>query len=273
VKKQTDTFFSPSRPPFSEKREGITFKIYQPEIKAIDVERRTIRHLITTDTPDRDGDIIEPEGWNLSEFLKNPVVLFAHRHDEPPIARSLEIQKAAHGLEALTQFPPKGVNSLADTAFELNRLGYLRSWSVGFVPKKTRMRFDQDGKFLGTAYEEQTLLEYSSVPIPANSDAVNLAISKGLVTEEDLERLGWNRDPEASAAGRKKPATELRKALLHESTVFSIELQGQQLASRLRSEIGLIRQVGAEDSRCRPQAASERKLRYALGARRNIQGE
>jgi HK97 family phage prohead protease len=235
VKKQTDAFFSPSRPPFSEKREGITFKIYQPEIKAVDVKRRTIRHLITTDAPDRDGDVIEPAGWNLSEFLKNPVVLFAHRHDEPPIARSLEIQKAAHGLEALTQFPPKGVNSLADTVFELNRLGYLRSWSVGFVPKRTRMRFDRDGKFLGTAYEEQTLLEYSSVPIPANSDAVNLAVSKGLVTAKDLEILGWQKRPfRVTGVEEIPPAEIIQQEFSNQTAVMAIEAERQRFVHEIR---------------------------------------
>jgi HK97 family phage prohead protease len=157
-----------------------------PEVKKIDVEKRTIEHVISTGSEDRDSDTINPKGWILDEFLENPVVLFGHRHDKPPIARAVKLKATEKGLEALTQFPPKGISQLADTVFEMNRLGYLRSWSVGFDPVKFSIL--EDG---GMAFEEQKLLEYSSVPVPANPEAVNLAVSKGIMTDKMLELFEW----------------------------------------------------------------------------------
>ena len=159
-----------------------------PTVKNIDPDKRTIEHVISTGVEDRDGDTIDPKGWILDEFLKNPVVLFAHRHDLPPVARAIKIKAGENGLEALTQFPPKGISDLADTVFDLNRLGFIRSWSVGFDPEKFTMR--EDG---GIAFEEQKLLEYSSVPVPANADAVNLAVSKGIMTEKMIKLFGWQK--------------------------------------------------------------------------------
>jgi HK97 family phage prohead protease len=159
-----------------------------PEVKKIDEKARTIEHIISTGSEDRDSDTINPKGWILDEYLKNPVVLFGHRHDKPPIARAVKLKATEKGLEALTQFPPKGISQLADTVFEMNRLGYLRSWSVGFDPVKFSML--EDG---GIAFEEQKLLEYSSVPVPANPEAVNLAVSKGIMTDKMLELFEWNK--------------------------------------------------------------------------------
>lgn len=159
-----------------------------PTVKKIDPDKRTIEHVISTGTEDRDGDIIDPKGWILDEYLRNNVVLFAHRHDVPPIGRAIKLKASAEGLEALTQFPRPGVFPLADTVFQLNVEGFLRSWSVGFDPIKFNMR--EDG---GIAFEEQKLLEYSSVPVPANPEAVNLAVQKGIMTDKMLELFEWNK--------------------------------------------------------------------------------
>ena len=159
-----------------------------PVVKKIDADKRTIEHVISTGSEDRDGDTINPKGWILDEFLKNPVVLFGHRHDVPPVARAIKLKASEKGLEALTQFPPAGLNQLADTVFEMNRLGYLRSWSVGFDPEKFTAR--EDG---GVDFEEQKLLEYSSVPVPANAEAVNLAVSKGIMNAKMLKLFEWEK--------------------------------------------------------------------------------
>ena len=162
-------------------------KLRPPELRGINEKARTIEHVITTDSPDRDGDIIEADGWDLKEFEENPVVLFGHRHDEEPIARNIEIKTIENGLQAVTQFPPEGIHERADRLFELNKLGFIRSWSVGFLPIEAGPR--EHGK--GIHFRKQKLLEYSNVPIPSNMEAVNLAVSKGLVTAKDLEVLGW----------------------------------------------------------------------------------
>jgi len=163
-----------------------------PTLLKTDAKERTIRHLISTERPDRDGDIIDAEGWDFGEFQKNPVVLFAHRADIPPIGRATELRKTPRGIEAKTQFPPYGVCEFADKIFELNRLGYLRSWSVGFIPKRWEPRRDDAGRIRGNIYREQVLVEYSSVPVPSNAEAVNLIFNSKSIQE--MKKLFFEED-------------------------------------------------------------------------------
>lgn len=39
-------------------------------------------------TEDRVGDVIDPNGWELASYLRNPVFLWAHRRSEPQIGRA-----------------------------------------------------------------------------------------------------------------------------------------------------------------------------------------
>lgn len=168
-------------------------KTFTPVLKGIDEDRRTIHHLISTGAVDRDGDTVNPLGWDLAEFNENPVVLFGHDHRQPPIGKAIELKVTDEGLEAVTQFPPVGANPMADTVFALNKEGFMKSWSVGFIGTKFSFRSDESGAIDGVDFEEQKLLEYSAVPIPANAEAVNLAVSKGLVTASTLDQLGWQK--------------------------------------------------------------------------------
>lgn len=147
---------------------------------AIDVKQRTIRSVITTIQPDRVGDVIEPTGLrNAEEYLLNPVVLWAHtRHTLPPIGICDWLDIQPHRIVAQTRFA-KDV-PFAEDVFRLYEQGVLRGWSIGFVPRKALRLVS------GLHVKEWDLLEYSAVPIPANPEAVTLAIEKGLVQDEQL---------------------------------------------------------------------------------------
>jgi HK97 family phage prohead protease len=170
----------------------------------------------------------------LAEYEKNPVVLFGHRHDQPPIGRATGVKITENGLEAVTEFPPIGTYPFADTVFELNRLGYLKSWSVGFVPKKHSMRLGEEQQYLGRTFEEQTLLEYSSVPVPANIEAVNLAVSKGIVNVAALELLGWNKP----APPEKDFFDNLQNEFSKQTQAMMFETESHRLALASRHAIG-----------------------------------
>ena len=141
-----------------------------------------IRSVISTSDPDRTGDIVVPSGLrNREEFLRNPVVLWAHQRALPPIGvcRSLDVQPDR--VVAETQFA-KGV-PFAEDVFRLYSQGILRAWSIGFVPRRSApMR-------RGQRIDEWDLLEYSAVPVPENPAALTLAVQKGIVSDPALKRL------------------------------------------------------------------------------------
>lgn len=149
---------------------------------AADASQMVIRSVITTAAPDRVGDVVLPQGLrNAEEFLRNPVVLWAHRRDLPPIGRCLRLEVLNDRVIADTQFA-RGV-PFAEDVFKLYEQGILRGWSIGFVPRRVMPTRH------GTHYVEWDLLEYSAVPVPENPAALTLAIAKGLIRDESMKRL------------------------------------------------------------------------------------
>lgn len=151
------------------------------QTETIDSAKMLVRSIITTSNPDRSGDVVVASGLrNAAEFLKNPVVLWAHQRTMPPIGicQSLDVQPDR--ILAETKFSES--SPLAADVFRLYAEGVLRGWSIGFLPVKTVPMRN------GLRIEEWDLLEYSAVPVPENPGALTVAIQKGFVENADLRR-------------------------------------------------------------------------------------
>jgi len=147
------------------------YKTFLSESKAIDAAAGIYEAMISTEGLDRDSDILTASGANLSDYEKNPVVLYAHNYMELPVAKAIEIQVIdGIGLRARFQFPERGVSEKADTVHKLWAGGFLNATSVGFQPKQVEPLGNG-----GTRFKEWDLLEFSIVPVPANAGALRLA--------------------------------------------------------------------------------------------------
>jgi phage head maturation protease len=153
---------------------------------AADPNAMTLTAVISTIDRDRAGDVIVPAGLrNAAEYLRNPVVLWAHnRSTLPPIGICLRLDVQPERIVAETKFAQE--LRLAEDLFRLYEQGILRGWSIGFVPLKARLLPSLNGEEQsvlrpGLRVEEWDLLEYSAVPIPENPGALTVAIQKGLV--------------------------------------------------------------------------------------------
>ena len=168
--------------------EKIKYKDIKTEnkIKEIDINAMTITHYISTSTPDRYREIMNPKGCNFEEYRKNPVVFFGHRSRDLPIARNEKIIIDDFGVLAVTKFD---TSDFAKEVFRLNSEGFLNSWSIGFIPKtfKNKKVKNENGEQEYTYIDEWELMEYSSVPIPANPDAVNLMLKE--VKDERIKEI------------------------------------------------------------------------------------
>lgn len=145
------------------------------ETKVADGEDRTLVVKISTSTPDRSRDIVRPEGVQLDNYIKNPVVAFGHNYSGLSIGKTVDIQKVTEGIIAKVEFTPKGVYPLADQLYEMYKGGFMNAWSIGFIPKKWVDK--EDG---GRDFQEWELLEYSAVLVPDNPEALTLLRSKGV---------------------------------------------------------------------------------------------
>ncbi len=159
------------------------------EWKAAEDGQRPV--LITTDDVDRMGDVIVPEGAILEHYRKNPVILWAHDYTLPPLGSAQWIKRTDHGILAKPRW------ASTEFAQQIKRLydeGHMKAWSIGFLPKAWEDIHSKDTDkpgITGRRYTKWELLEFSAVPVPANPNALSLAIKSGLQVSASLvKQLG-----------------------------------------------------------------------------------
>lgn len=134
----------------------------------------TIRGIFSTGAVDRQGEVVVQTGWDLKEFMENPVILFAHDHYQPAIGKVLELGMNQLGnLEGIIQFAAKEYD-FANTIYNLYKGGFMRAFSVGFMNEEYTVDQENDTMILS----KNKLYEISAVNVPAN--AMALAMSKGI---------------------------------------------------------------------------------------------
>ncbi len=167
------------------------YKTYGVVLKEEDDASRSFWAVASTEEADRDGDVLTTGGWELENFRKNPVVLFAHKYDSPPVAKVLETRIADGKLMFKLQFATRAEYPFADTIYKLYRGGFLRSFSVGFIPKDWE---ELAGTSKGRHFKQQELVEISAVPIPTNPKALAEARRNGLINQREMKSLGHYTD-------------------------------------------------------------------------------
>jgi hypothetical protein len=150
-------------------------------VKAVNTAERTVDFTISLGSVDRQGDTVNPDGWELDNYLNNPVVLFAHDNRNPPIARALKVWREKGVLKSRSQFTPKDMYPFGFMIFEMYVGGFMKAVSVGFAPKDYKFVSGDERPF-GIDFLKQELLEYSAVPVPAHPGALIEAKSAGIDT-------------------------------------------------------------------------------------------
>jgi HK97 family phage prohead protease len=161
-----------------EPRDGVALRSsYTAEVKAEgDPAERKIKIRITTASPDRMGDTIAAAGWDLSNYLRNPVVLYGHDYRSLPIGRDEGISVDETGLVGTPRFTTAEQNPFGAMVYELILGRFLNAASVGFNPKKWLYNEERGG----FDFVECELLEYSIVPVPANAECLIEARDAGI---------------------------------------------------------------------------------------------
>jgi len=158
-------------------------RIYKAAELKMEPGSRRVKFVASDESVDRMGDIIRANGWDLTDFKSNPVLLWSHQSDRPPIGTVPNIGISGKQLIAEAEFAARAVNPFADSIYEMVKAGIIRAVSVGFSPEERQIRTDKDGNFTGIEFLKQSLHELSVVSVPANQNA--LAIAKALHCSED----------------------------------------------------------------------------------------
>jgi HK97 family phage prohead protease/HK97 family phage major capsid protein len=157
-------------------------------------------YVLSDETIDRMGDVIQSEGWRLDAFKKNPIALFNHRADFIiGVWKNLRVEDGV--LRGHLKLAPEGTSSRIDEIRKLVEAGILRATSVGFKPLKYEA-LNKDSvppnPFGGLRFLEQELVETSLVSVPANPNA--LAIAKNLDISDTTLRLVFAGQGERTSA-------------------------------------------------------------------------
>ena len=140
---------------------------------------------ITTNQVDRDGDVIDPKGIDIKNFLANPVIMLNHESWELPIGQAMWTRRFSEQGKSgiLAKGRITGKTDRGNEAFGLMQDGILTQTSIGFGIKQGGAREptpDESKSFPGIKrmITKSELFEFSIVGIPANTDAVISQVSK-----------------------------------------------------------------------------------------------
>lgn len=125
-----------------------------------------IRFIASTSEVARDGFMIDAAGWQLDNFRKNPVFLWAHNYSEPPIGKVTHIAVEDDNLIADVVFDQE--DEKARNIERKYRAGMLSAVSVGFNIIDYTPSQGQDAP----RANKTELLELSGVPVPADPNAL-----------------------------------------------------------------------------------------------------
>lgn len=139
-------------------------------------EQGRLRALISAETVDRTSERLLAAGVELDNYLRNPVLLWAHDAALPPIGRAVAVEpEPGVGVWAVNEFAP---TPFAQEIAGLYRDGFLNAFSVGFRPLELDTRQRVAGQ-QGATILRWELVEQSAVAVPANPDALVTAAADG----------------------------------------------------------------------------------------------
>ena len=131
---------------------------------------RRIMFVMSDETPDRDGDVLKLDGWELENFLKNPVFPPMHSREKYPLGRWEKVWGEGGQLRGIVAFADESTHPEADLAYSLYKQGIMNAVSVRFAGIEY-----EPNDYGGVTFTRQELLECSAVPVPGNANALVLA--------------------------------------------------------------------------------------------------
>jgi uncharacterized protein len=230
------------------------------QVRAVgDPADRILEFVGSTADVDRYGDIIEVEGWDTKNYLKTGApFLWAHMGSMPPLGNALKVSKSPEGLKFQIKFAtpetygdgwPSTIPT-PDTVYRLYRNGVMGATSVGFngLEREPILGPADDQGYrpqTGWRFKKQELYELSAVPVPANPNALMIAVQKGIITEKEAEPFLAAATPEPEGEG-------------DNGNLFA------ELGAKVRSLQGELEQAKEELAQVKAQAAAPLKFDLVL---------
>jgi len=151
---------------------------------------------LTTDSVDRDGEVLIPQGMNAKDYENNPVLFYNHDYANP-IGTVANLKRDDNAVVGELRFAKRPDDYQGDffPAFveTLIRQEIVKGISIGFIPEDggsrsaTKADKSKFGSSIKRVFNKWKLLEVSVAPLPANQDALVQAVDKGYVTSAQVK--------------------------------------------------------------------------------------
>ena len=193
-----------------------TFKSHESDDGSV-----MIRGMASTADFDRAGDSISAEAWQkggLSNFEKNPIILFNHDYDKP-IGRATGLRAGADGLELEAKISKAAPANVA----QLVKDGVLGAFSVGFRVKDADYLEETDGLKI----KDAELFEVSVVSVPCNQSAT-FSLAKSFDSMDEYNEFKKTFTNRVDLAGQSLAKDEVNTSSIASETPVSAEKSADQ---------------------------------------------
>jgi phage head maturation protease len=150
---------------------------------------RQVTAIVSTASIDRDNEVVLPSGMRSKNYAGNPTVMYNHQWDKLPIGNCLWIKPDKDTIKAGYTVSDDGPGSMSNLVWNCLKDGRLNAHSISFQPYKSSPPTPQEVRAnpkladCRMIHRDYDLLEFSVVNLPAQPEALVLAISKGYSQE------------------------------------------------------------------------------------------
>jgi len=171
-------------------------KTFVSQIRSINETNKTLEAVISDETIDRYGEIIQVDAWKkrLKRYKEHAVLLSSHKYDKltNQIGEAERVFVDGNQLIAKFKYYAGEGNEEADWGWKLASKFGRAAYSVGFLPFNAEDADEKDyddvkaGKKARRTYTDVELLEVSQVLIPANPSARLRSIDEEFSEEPEV---------------------------------------------------------------------------------------
>jgi HK97 family phage prohead protease len=227
-------------------------KFFKSKASSIDESKYQATFVISDESVDRQGEIIKQDGWDFTNFKKNPVILFGHDSYDLPIGKAVDIYTEGDKTYAVIEFAAE-IYDKAMTVFNMVKNGILNTVSVGFI----NLEYDNN------ELTKNELLEVSIVPIPANPNAIVLAAQDGLISRKDAQFMAKAMEKELEGLRNIKDADKVEDMEQLQQFITDALQQGLQPINDKLAELDAVLNGEGDDKPGLAQAVADIKTDIA----------
>jgi HK97 family phage prohead protease/HK97 family phage major capsid protein len=180
---------------------AVNSTVVKNELPAGDDQPRsvTISGYASTNDIDRQGDVVPVSVWEkgMTNYLKNPVILAFHNHDNP-VGRMVDHRVDSKGLWIKAR-----ISSAATNVFQLVSDGILTAFSIGF--RIVDAEYNQATELF--VVKELELHEISVVSVPANQNTL-FSLEKAFDSAAQYQSFKMQFAPNSESAKGLESSTE-----------------------------------------------------------------